>query len=87
MNIWTRLRSWTAATLWRSRKEREMDEEMRFHMEAHAADLIARVGRSPDPPISDRESSSWQCRRSHGCVGIWAVQSSVCRGSELGEHL
>ena len=42
MNTWTRLRSWTAAMLCRTRKEREMDEEMRFHIEAHAADLVGR---------------------------------------------
>jgi predicted permease len=42
MNFWARLRSWTAAMLRRSRMEREMDEEMRFHMEAQAADLVAR---------------------------------------------
>lgn len=42
MNMWTRLRSWTAAMLCRNRKEREMDEEMRFHIEAHAADLVGR---------------------------------------------
>ena len=40
--MWTRLRSWTAAMLFRKRKEREMDEEMRFHIEAHAADLVSR---------------------------------------------
>ena len=43
MNMWTRLCSWTAAMLCRTRKEREMDEEMRFHIEAHAADLVAGV--------------------------------------------
>lgn len=42
MNMWARLRSWTAAMLCRNRKEREMDEEMRFHIEAHAADLVGR---------------------------------------------
>ena len=42
MNMWTRLCSWTAAMLCRTRKEREMDEEMRFHIEAHAADLVGR---------------------------------------------
>lgn len=40
--MWTRLRSWTAAMLCRNRKEREMDEEMRFHIEARAADLVGR---------------------------------------------
>lgn len=42
MNMWIRLRSWTAAMLCRTRKEREMDEEMRFHIEAYAADLVGR---------------------------------------------
>ena len=42
MKTWTRLRSWTAAMVRRNRKEREMDEEMRFHIEAHAADLVGR---------------------------------------------
>jgi putative ABC transport system permease protein len=41
MNLWARLRSWTAAMLRRSRMEREMDEEMRFHIEAYAADLVS----------------------------------------------
>ena len=38
--MWTRLCSWTAAMLCRTRKEREMDEEIRFHVEARAADLV-----------------------------------------------
>ena len=42
MNMWTRLCSWTAAMLCRTRKEREMDEEMRFHIDAHVADLVGR---------------------------------------------
>lgn len=41
MNFWARFRSWTSAMLRRSRMEREMDEEMRFHIEAHAADLVS----------------------------------------------
>jgi len=39
MSLWTRVRSWTGATLGSTRMEREMDEEMRFHIEAHATDL------------------------------------------------
>src|SRR5215471_7395753 len=39
MTLWARVRSWTRAMLGRDRMEREMDEEMRFHMEARAADL------------------------------------------------
>ena len=42
MTMWARLRSWTAAMLGRSRMERDMDEEMRFHIEAYAAELMQR---------------------------------------------
>jgi len=36
----SRLRSWLRATLRRSRMESEMDQELRFHMETRAADLV-----------------------------------------------
>jgi predicted permease len=42
MTMWARLRSWTAAMLGRSRMERDMNEEMRFHIEAYAAELMQR---------------------------------------------
>jgi len=42
MNLWARFRSWTFAMLQRTRTEREMDDEMRFHIEAYAADLVSR---------------------------------------------
>ena len=47
MNLWARFRSWTKAMLRRTRMENEMDEEMRFHIAAHAAQLVNR-GLSPD---------------------------------------
>jgi putative ABC transport system permease protein len=47
MTIWSRLRSWSKATLRRSRMESEMDEELRFHLEARAADLV-RSGVTPE---------------------------------------
>jgi putative ABC transport system permease protein len=40
MTPWSRLRSWFNATVQRSRMENEMDEELRFHLEAYAADLV-----------------------------------------------
>ena len=42
MSFWTRLRSWTSATVRSSRMERGMDDEMRFHVEAHATELMKR---------------------------------------------
>ena len=46
MILWSRFRSWTRTTLSRSRMEREMDAELRFHMDTLAQDLI-RGGASP----------------------------------------
>ena len=38
--MWTRPRSWRRAILHRPRMEREMDAELRFHIEAYADDLV-----------------------------------------------
>ena len=38
--MWSRLRSWLRAILQRSRVEKEMDAELRFHIEAFAEDLV-----------------------------------------------
>ena len=40
MRLWSQLHSWIRAILRRSRMEREMDAELRFHMEAYAEDLM-----------------------------------------------
>jgi predicted permease len=40
MNHWTRIRCWARAVVQRSRVEREMDAELRFHVEAYAEDLV-----------------------------------------------
>lgn len=38
--MWSRVRSWLRAVTRRSRMEREMDAELRFHVEAFAEDLV-----------------------------------------------
>ncbi len=40
MTLWRRIRSWTQATLDRSRMEREMDAELRFYIETLTEDLV-----------------------------------------------
>ena len=40
MTMWSRFRSWLRAVVRRSRVESEMDEELRFHIEAFAEDLV-----------------------------------------------
>ena len=46
MKTLSRCRSWLGSVVHRSRLEREMDEELRFHVERQAADLI-RGGMAP----------------------------------------
>ncbi|HKW64130.1 MAG TPA: ABC transporter permease [Candidatus Acidoferrum sp.] len=40
MRTWSRIRSWMRGVMRRSRMEREMDAELRFHVEAFAEDLV-----------------------------------------------
>src|SRR5215467_12294757 len=40
MTLWNRFRFWVLAVLGRGRMEREMDAELRFHIEAFAEDLV-----------------------------------------------
>jgi macrolide transport system ATP-binding/permease protein len=40
MNLWSHFRHWLHAILRRSRVEREMDAELRFHIDAYADDLV-----------------------------------------------
>jgi hypothetical protein len=40
MRTGARLRSWLRATLHRSRTEREMESELRFHIERYTEDLV-----------------------------------------------
>jgi len=42
MKLWKHIQSWLRATLRRSRVEREMQAELRFHIEAFAEDLVRR---------------------------------------------
>src|SRR5256885_9387591 len=38
--MWSRFRSWLPSVVQRSRMERDMDAELRFHIEAFAEDLV-----------------------------------------------
>jgi predicted permease len=40
MTVWSRFRSWLQATLRRSRMESDMRDELHFHIEAYAEDLV-----------------------------------------------
>ena len=87
MNMWTRLRSWTAAMLCRTRKEREMDEEMRFHIEAHAADLVGRgvaqqeALRQARVEFGGIETAKEECREAVGVSCLETLFQDVRHGS------
>jgi len=72
MKSWSRLQSWLRALLRRSRMEREMETELRFHIEAFAEDL-ARSGvrreealRRARIEFGGFESAKEECREARG---------------------
>lgn len=72
MRLWSRLRSWSRAMMRRSRMEREMDTELRFHIEAFAEDL-ERSGLTRDEAqrrarveFGGVERAKEECRESRG---------------------
>jgi putative ABC transport system permease protein len=86
MNLWPRIRSWTAAMLRRTRMEREMDEEMRFHLEARAADLV-RCGvpkqeaiRQARVEFGGMETTKHQCRDAVGVSFLETLMQDLRHG-------
>ena len=86
MNLWSRFRSFAAAMLRRNRMEREMDEEIRFHIEAHAAELVSRgVPRQEALPRARLEfgwieTTKEECRDAVGVSFLEALIQDVRHG-------
>jgi predicted permease len=72
MRVWDQLRLWFRANFWRKRTEREMDAELRFHMEAYAEDLLQRgvdgreVLRRARAEFGGVEKAKDECREARG---------------------
>ena len=72
MTLWSRVRSWLGAALRRSRLESEMDAELRFHLEAHAADLVraglpvAEAARRARLAFGTVDRAKEECRQARG---------------------
>jgi predicted permease len=72
MRIWSRFRSWLRAVMRRSRMEREMEAELRFHIEAFAEDLVRNGVPRPQALRRARiefggiERAKEECRETHG---------------------
>ncbi len=79
MRLWSLLRSWLGATLWRSRMESEMDAELRFHLEAYVEDLV-RSGMS-------RQEAMRRARVEFGGIERVKEEGREARGANLIENL
>jgi len=86
MRTWARVRSWTGALLGRRRVEREMDEEMRFHMEACAADLMSQgvpaqeAKRQARLEFGGMETAKHECRDAVGVNVLETFMQDVQHG-------
>ena len=74
-----RFHSWLRATLQRQNLEREMDDELRLHMEMYAEDLM-RSG-------MEREEAERQARREFGRIGQTKVACREAIGTDLLDSL
>ncbi|PYU69472.1 MAG: hypothetical protein DMG52_28815, partial [Acidobacteria bacterium] len=77
--MWSLVRSWLRALLRRSRMEREMDAELRFHIEAFAEDLV----RSGVP----REEALRRARIEFGGVERTKEECREARGANFFDSL
>src|SRR5579885_1668867 len=86
MTLFSRIRSWGAAMLGRTRMESEMDEEMRFHIAARAEDLVARGSTQEDALRQARlefgamESTKEECRDAIGVSFIEKLSQDIRHG-------
>ena len=86
MKAWAQFRSWASALLGRARMEREMDEEMRFHIEARAADLMRQgvpsheATRQAKLEFGGMETAKDQCRDAVGVSFVETLLQDVRHG-------
>ena len=83
MSLWTRVRSWASASLGSNRMERDMDEEMRFHIEAHATELMKggitreQAVRQARLEFGGMETTKSECRDAVGVSFLEALMQDV----------
>ncbi|HVH70347.1 MAG TPA: ABC transporter permease, partial [Candidatus Dormibacteraeota bacterium] len=81
--MWSRVRSWMRAVTRRSRMEREMDAELRFHIEAFAEDFV-RSGvpreealRRARLEFGGVERAKEECREARGVSFVYSVTQDL----------
>ena len=79
MSLYARLRSWLTALVRRDTLEREMDEELRFHIDTYAADLM-REGFS-------RDEAQRRARAEFGGVALRKDECREARGLRLADEV
>jgi macrolide transport system ATP-binding/permease protein len=89
MTTWSQVRSWMRAVMGRSRMEREMDAELRFHIEAFAEDLM-RGGVPRDEAVRRAriefggvERAKEECREARGISFIDSLVQDVRFGLRM----
>jgi putative ABC transport system permease protein len=89
MTLWSRIRSWMRATLWRSRLESDMDVELKFHIEAYAEDLLrSRVSRQEALrqarlEFGGAERVKEECREARGVRWLETLAQDVRYGARM----
>lgn len=89
MTEWSRLRSWARSTWFRPRMESEMDSELRFHVQAHAEDLMR--GGMPREEAMRRarmafgamERAKEECREARGVSFFDALAQDLRFGARM----
>ena len=83
MNVWHRLRSWFHANFHRSHLERDMDAELRFHINAYTEDLV-RSGVSREEALrrariefGGLELAKEQCREARGVTLLQSLAQDL----------
>ena len=79
MRIWRIMRSRLGSVILRDRREDDLDEELRDHLERETGRLVA-AGVDP-------AEARWQARRAFGSVEALKEQSRDARGTALVDHL
>ena len=89
MTSWNRFRSWLRAILHRGNMERDMDTELRFHLDAYAEDLV-RTGLSREEAqrracieFGGVEQAKEQCRDARGVNFLESVLQDVRFGLRI----
>lgn len=89
MRIWSRIRSWMGGVMRRSRMEREMEAELRFHIEAFADDLVRRgvsreeALRRARIELGGVERAKEECREARGVSLIGSVLQDLRFGLRM----